>query len=197
MNDDLEDMDVENFRQHDKWWKEKLWSRRDLEKLDYNQLKEIFKPYQEAGLPVPAMDITVSTDIQDDWDRCLKIMEYMVGRPKEFPQQLKDESEEEPYKSMGFGLQKFYSFPFGNKYTEYYRRDLKGFKTPQEIINEKRKADDKRRLDEMLERPGFEGLKKERQRREAELEAAQQDSGVTGMDMALHNPYSVYLRNVF
>ena len=196
MNDDLEDMDVENFRQNDTWWKEKLWSRRDLEQLSYGQLNEILKPYKEAGLPVPAMDITSHTVIRDDLDRCLKIMEYMVGRPKEFPQQLKDESEEEPYKSMGFGLQKRHSTPFGNKYTEYYRRDLKGFKTPQEIINEKREADDKRRLDEMLERPGFEGLKKERQRRKAELEAAQQDSGVTGMDMALHNPYSVYLRNV-
>ena len=193
MNDDLQDIDVDD---DDTWWKEKLWSRRDLEKLDYNQLKEIFKPYQEAGLPVPAMDITVSTDIQDNLDRCLKIMEYMVGRPKEFPQQLKDESEEEPYKSMGFGLQKFYSFPFGNKYTEYYRRDLKGFKTPQEIINEKREADDKRRLDEMVERPENEWLKRERQRRKTEKEAAQQNSGVTGMDMALHNPYSVYLRNV-
>ena len=201
MNDASEEIDVENWGQHDKWWKEELWSRRELEALSYDQLNEIIKPYREARLPVPAMDITSHTIIRDELDRCLKIMEYMVGRPKEFPQQLNKESEEEPYKSMGFGLHLWYERPFGNAYREYYRRTLNGFKEPWEIDIEKRKADEERRRKEWLEKPENAWLKKRREEKNAEAAAAkqaqeaaaQQDSGVKGMNSAVHNPYSVHL----
>ena len=169
MDDALKEMDVENWGQHDKWWKEELWSRRDLQALSYDQLNEIIKPYREARLPVPDMDITSHTIIRDDLDRCLKMMEYMVGRPKEFPQQLKDESKEEPYKSMGFGFQLTkYSQPVG---PQYYKIELNNWKPRWQIEKEEREAK--------------EALHKK--------QTAQKDSAVKGMNSAVHNPYSVHL----
>ena len=70
-----------------------------------------------------------------------------------------------------------------------------------EIANEKRKADEERRINEMLEQPQYKYLKERREAKkaaaaaaeQAQEAAAQQDSGVKGMNSVVHNPYSVHL----